>query len=205
MKTYSTKANARRALKAIGDYALAAADQLIQEIDGQFGFDKEAAELVQYEGSTGITGTTEEELVTPVGFTHSSDAELDKEFIDRCGHATCPECSIHLSNGLLDFVSVVESMGSYAAAYAAQQHQWSCMACGAEFGDLVAPPAEPAPKLNKSIIEKPCVAVWNIAESMPGAKRKEVLEACVAAGIAYYTARTQYQQWKSLQPKAEVK
>ena len=52
------------------------------------------------------------------------------------------------------------------------------------------------PKLNKSEIERPCDRVWAIADEMKGSRRKNVIAACVAAGIAYYTARTQYQQWK---------
>ena len=48
---------------------------------------------------------------------------------------------------------------------------------------------------HQSVIERPCKKVWHIADAMPGSKRKEVLAACVKAGIAYYTARTQYQQW----------
>lgn len=52
------------------------------------------------------------------------------------------------------------------------------------------------PKLNKSEIERPCDRVWAIADEMKGSRRKDVIAACVAAGIAYNTARTQYQQWK---------
>lgn len=37
--------------------------------------------------------------------------------------------------------------------------------------------------------------VWAIADSMPGATRKDVVEACRKAGIAFGTARTQYQKW----------
>jgi hypothetical protein len=55
------------------------------------------------------------------------------------------------------------------------------------------------PVTHESVIERPCKQVWHIADAMPGAKRKEVLEACVKAGIAYYTARTQYQQWAQCQ------
>jgi hypothetical protein len=51
----------------------------------------------------------------------------------------------------------------------------------------------------ESTVVRPCKQVWHIADSMPGAKRKAVLEACVNAGIAYYTARTQYQQWLECQ------
>ena len=46
-----------------------------------------------------------------------------------------------------------------------------------------------------SIATRPTKLVWDIADKMPGSKRKEVIEACVAAGIAYGTARTQYQHW----------
>lgn len=51
--------------------------------------------------------------------------------------------------------------------------------------------------LNKSVVENPCALVWNIAEGMPGARRKDVIAACVKAGVAFYTARTQYQQWRT--------
>lgn len=49
--------------------------------------------------------------------------------------------------------------------------------------------------VRKSSVEKPTKRVWHIAESMKGARRKDVIEACVNEGIAYYTARTQYQLW----------
>lgn len=50
--------------------------------------------------------------------------------------------------------------------------------------------------LHKSTIGSPCQVVWDIAEKMEGAKRKDVLAACVDAGIAFYTARTQYQKYR---------
>ena len=70
------------------------------------------------------------------------------------------------------------------------------------------PPAKSGkkPRLNKSNIESPCLFVWNMADSMPGAARKDVVAACVEAGVALYTAKTQYQQWytaKKSSPKAE--
>ena len=52
---------------------------------------------------------------------------------------------------------------------------------------------------HESTIERPCKAVWAIAEDMKGQKRGVVLAACVKAGIAYYTARTQYQAWLQIQ------
>lgn len=46
-----------------------------------------------------------------------------------------------------------------------------------------------------STCERPTKKVWHIADSMPGASRKAVMEECVRQGIAYGTARTQYQAW----------
>ena len=59
------------------------------------------------------------------------------------------------------------------------------------------------PANGKSTVEKPCTVVWDIAEKMtkenPSVRRKDVIAECEAAGVAHYTARTQYQIWKSLQ------
>lgn len=46
-----------------------------------------------------------------------------------------------------------------------------------------------------STIPRATKKVWDIADNMPNAKRKDVIAACVQAGIAYGTARTQYQHW----------
>lgn len=40
-----------------------------------------------------------------------------------------------------------------------------------------------------------CRKVWDMADAMPGERRKDVIEACVAAGIPLATAKTQYQLW----------
>lgn len=51
----------------------------------------------------------------------------------------------------------------------------------------------------KSDIALPTKAVWRIADEMfaadPQVRRKDVIAECVRRGIAFYTARTQYQQW----------
>ena|SRR5690554_194997 len=48
-------------------------------------------------------------------------------------------------------------------------------------------------------IERPTKLVWHIADEMsaanPQVRRKDVIAECVRRGIAFYTARTQYQQW----------
>lgn len=56
-----------------------------------------------------------------------------------------------------------------------------------------------------STAEKPTTLVWIIADSMIEggtlAPRKEVIAACLKAGITYGTARTQYQAWFSARGK----
>lgn len=63
--------------------------------------------------------------------------------------------------------------------------------------------ATASPVLHKSEVDHPCKRVWGIACDMkkanPDVKRGEVLAECVRQGVAYYTARTQYQQWLTIQ------
>ncbi|UZT28627.1 hypothetical protein pD_gene0020 [Vibrio phage 033B] len=52
---------------------------------------------------------------------------------------------------------------------------------------------------NTSTIASPTKQVWEIADRMrnenPDVRRKDVIQACVDAGIAFNTARTQYQHY----------
>ena len=73
-------------------------------------------------------------------------------------------------------------------------------------GAVDAPAKTKIPHTRESTIERPCKQVWHIADAMAKAagghdklKRKEVLARCVASGIAFYTARTQYQLWLTIQ------
>lgn len=60
------------------------------------------------------------------------------------------------------------------------------------------------PIRRKSIVDWPTQLVWEVADQMfndaakEGRKlrRKDVITKCVELGIAFYTARTQYQLWK---------
>lgn len=64
-------------------------------------------------------------------------------------------------------------------------------------------PTVKADIVHESTAERPCKLVWHIADEMvatnPAVRRKDVLAACVARGVAFYTARTQYQQWLGIQ------
>ena len=52
---------------------------------------------------------------------------------------------------------------------------------------------------SKSTVEKPTKLVWAIAGEIktanPQATRKEIVDECLRRGVAFYTARTQYQRW----------
>jgi hypothetical protein len=52
-------------------------------------------------------------------------------------------------------------------------------------------------RTHASTVENPCQLVWDLADKMvaKGATRKEVMDAAIAKGVAFYTARTQYQLW----------
>lgn len=52
-------------------------------------------------------------------------------------------------------------------------------------------------KRNRSTVESPVKQVWAIADSMVGTSRKNIIAACIEQGIAFYTARTQYQRWRA--------
>lgn len=60
---------------------------------------------------------------------------------------------------------------------------------------LLNPPAEIKVKRKFSTATSPCALVWSIAEKMAGAKRKDIISACQEEGVAFYTARTQYQKY----------
>lgn len=124
-----------------------------------------------------------------------------EEVLDECvpGFSHCPSCNVHLSNGVGEDGQEVNGKIIHHVS-----KQYECLGCGAEFGpDLMREgdrlanatmePAGPRPRL--STCEKPTKKVWHIADSMPKASRKEVIEECVRQGIAYGTSRTQYQAW----------
>ena len=52
-----------------------------------------------------------------------------------------------------------------------------------------------------AVNEKPTQVVRRIASEMKGRPRREVIEACVAAGVKPTTAKTQYQKWHSAHPQ----
>ncbi|MEJ3960628.1 hypothetical protein WGP40_09865 [Brachymonas sp. G13] len=174
MKLYAAKSSAIRAAKAAG-----LEQYEIVEIEGQFGFKAIEAEAAK-------------KPAAPIGADFEGDA-----------HAySCPHCGIDLENGIGAHGQEVNGR-----EIKHDQFEYACLACDGEFGPAIPGKAKNTPKVpgksikmkNHSTIELPTKRVWHIADSMPEAKRKDVIAACVEEGIAFFTARTQYQKWKQNQ------
>lgn len=61
--------------------------------------------------------------------------------------------------------------------------------------------AKPVPVLSRSRAANPCFTAWETFSNLKATlgatfTRKAAIEAACRAGVAFYTARTQYQQWK---------
>lgn len=120
------------------------------------------------------------------------------------GLTHCPVCGTHLSNGVGEHGQEVNGKPVKHAEF-----KYCCLACEAEFGPAIEAKVETKTKTkakaeakvieNRSRVEKPCRLVWDLADSMPGARRKDVIAAAEAKGVAFYTARTQYQLWAQVQ------
>jgi hypothetical protein len=180
MKTYAVKSSAHRAAKQAG---LTKEQYEIVEVDGQFGF--KAIE------------ETPAKPVAPIG------TEVEGDLHDY----RCPHCNTDLDNGIGLHGDEVNGK-----TIKHDQFIYACLACNGEFGPAIPadlPKAEkkaPTKKIevtNHSTIELPTKRVWHIADEMKAkdqnVRRKDVIAECVRQGVAFYTARTQYQQWLQVQ------
>jgi hypothetical protein len=66
-------------------------------------------------------------------------------------------------------------------------------------GDLPVLPKDPdaVSTRKKSTVENPCFLVWELADNNPGMRRKDLIALATERGVSFFTARTQYQRWKS--------
>lgn len=62
-----------------------------------------------------------------------------------------------------------------------------------------APKSRKAPvneeRLHVSTVENPVAVVWDLCQKMKNSRRKDVIAEAQKHGVAFYTARTQYQLW----------
>lgn len=180
MKTYAAKSSAHRAAKQAG---LTKEQYEIVEVDGQFGF-------------KAIEAETAKKPAAPIGSEFEGDAH----------DYSCPHCGTDLENGI-----GVHGHEVNGKPIKHDQFEYVCLACNGEFGPAIPVKAVKAPKVpgksievkNHSTIELPTKRVWHIADEMkakdPEVRRKDVIAECVRQGVAFYTARTQYQQWLQVQ------
>lgn len=191
---YSTKAAAARGLgRFLGVASRNNPDldvaSLIEQVDGKFGFYHDKAHA-----AVGLGGLDEQ----------------DQELKLACGHVNCPHCGIHLSNGLGDYDGLVDRHGE-AKAYTLQKHEWSCLGCNGEWGaEIEAPKSKGSKKptrryVNKSTVDGAVAKSHEIFNANPDARRKDAIQLAVDAGIAFYTARTQYQKWFKAQKVTRAK
>jgi hypothetical protein len=96
----------------------------------------------------------------------------------------------------------VEATEADIAAMEKQADEQLAAQLNEEAAQAIEAPAEGKAKpevKRKSDIKRPTKLVWHIADEMsaanPQVRRKDVIAECVRRGIAFYTARTQYQQW----------
>lgn len=135
----------------------------------QAGFEKDQYEIIEVDGQFGYRVKTEEELVEEL-----RAAEEVEEPVEE---------------------SIEAEMEEQADEQLAEQ-------LNEEAAQAIEAPAKGKAKpevKHKSDIERPTKTVWHIADEMsatnPQVRRKDVIAECVRRGIAFYTARTQYQQW----------
>jgi len=146
--------------------------------------------------------------------------EEDARLAALYGHTNCPECDIHLSNGVCDFEGLVDAQdGDMNRAYQLQKKEFACMACDAEWGaDALAPadtkedePKKPGKRKYKksgensydpSTVDGPVALAWGIYDELVAAKgrdnivRKEFIADAIGSGINPNTASTQFNAWR---------
>jgi len=215
-KTYTTRSNALRAAKSAG---FTKEEVEILGSDAAFYFEPigavPAAEMDEAtQAGINIVGT---ETVTeggPLGpMFNEADripapakqpAPIGAELTLPAHEYLCPHCGIDLTNGVGEHEGEVNGKHTVFT----KTNEYWCMACEGEFGPAIPAPVAKAekkagkPQLNSSTVENPCKRVWAIADEMmakdPSTKRGAVISECVARGIAFYTARTQYQAWLAI-------
>lgn len=182
MKTYSTKANANRAAKSQG---LEAGAFNVIEIEGRFMIEAITADLFDEAEAEAEFQALQERQKELLAITVEAIVGYNPQLLLPApapvfnGYTYCPHCNIHLNNG-------------YNTDLGHEDGDVFCLAC---LGILW------KGKLVKSSVDNPVQLVWEIADRMWGERRKDIIAECVRQGVAYNTARTQYQAFYKVKSK----
>lgn len=174
-QTFSTKSNAKRAIKAIGEYAADMADEFVSKdaTSGIWIADIAAAKACQESCVKADAQETQPD---------ENDGPGEGIMADRHEEDIQPEANAPLEGPAEPFRD--PTIPSRPAPTTLPAHNSISQA-----KDIS----------RTSSVANPCLAVWTKADEMfaqnPHTRRKDVIAACVTMGIAFYTARTQYQQW----------
>lgn len=216
---YSSKSTAVRGIERAGIAKADADKHLFKTADGKWAFDQDAvteALAAAQRGTEVVEGADKSEAVAAAAVTSASaleqmtQDEIDADLAAMCGYSHCPKCGIHLSNGVLHFDSLEDQHGP-KKAYELQKHEWSCMGCNAEWGKEIEAPKSKGRKeptshyTNKSSVDGAVARCHELYNANPEARRKDAIQLAVDAGIAFYTARTQYQKWFQARKTGKVK
>ena len=217
---YSSKSVAVRGIARMGMTDKAQAETFVTKNDaGKFLVDADAVNeaLAAAQRGDEVVAGADKGDVSDIAIKTSESAleqmtqdELDADLAATCGYSECPSCGIHLSNGIISFDELADQRGA-KEAHACQKHEWSCLGCNAEWGKEIEAPkgkakAEPTRHyVNKSTVDGAVALSHEIYNANPDARRKDAIQLAVDAGIAFYTARTQYQKWFKAQKSNKAK
>jgi hypothetical protein len=202
LTTHATEAKAIAAATKMG-LTEAEAKSVVEHVGMTYQLDADKAERV-------LVARKSEHLRT-VAEPHADatlvESAADLDMIQATGYSHCPHCGINLDNGVTDFDGMVDCHGSEAAALKLMNHEWSCLGCGGEWGPEIArkgaAKARTIPLRHYTNKSEPTLkeqggavkVCWDLFIANPDMKRKDAIQAAVDKGVAFYTARTQYQKW----------
>lgn len=188
---FSSKANAKRAIKTLGEYAADMADEFISkdETSGVWLADIAAAKACQAscaEADAAEQQPNEEQSTVAQEQSIDQNQPLDTTQYDAEAEAKARE-----------------EASNQPAPYKDPTIPSRPKNIHAEIREAINKESSSKTLINLqqrvSTVLNPCLFVWNTADAMfaqnPHTRRKDVIAECVKSGIAFYTARTQYQQW----------
>lgn len=187
-QTFSTKANAKRAIKALGEYAADMADEFVSKdaTSGIWIADIASAKDCQESCAKADAQPEEDQPLDQTQYNAEDEAEAREE-------AKADEAATDYDAQPEDPAIDASTLIPYKDPTIPSRTEPTTLPANNSISQAVATISR------ESSVANPCLAVWTKADEMfatnPWTRRKDVIAACVTMGIAFYTARTQYQQW----------